>query len=278
MPYFDRFAVDDVMEIRCIRQGEVQRFWSMPSGYAKLERELHRLNQQGFDIYCGVNPRIVKTSEVARVVALHVDVDEWKGITDKNPQPSLSVSSGGRGGRHFYWHIIDADVTKVKGINRGLALALGGDTHCSDAARILRIPGFVNNKVPVRLVTVLEDSGIVYPFDDFLSFYRPCRSNGCGGVEVERTGTLSFALSLRFDHFIKTDRSGDAERAWHGEVGDGSSDSRWLLVQKMRPHFTLTEVMDILCSREWQNRRTGLVKGGDEVERDVALLLSKAAE
>jgi len=206
---------------------------------------------------------------VSRIVAYHVDVDgEMKKAT---VTPSLVVSSGR--GFHAYWYTTGLpDVSRAKGINKGLALAVGGDTHCCDAPRILRVPSFVNNKRPVRLVTILTDTGAVYDDSHFDEFYVEPNGNGAH-VEIERTGHVPFALSLRLEHFLTTDR--DARDAWRGQVGDGSSDSRYILVAKMRPFFSPSEIAELVCSRDWVNRRTGLVKDGETVERDVALLLSK---
>jgi len=77
-------------------------------------------------------------------------------------RPSILIDSGG--GFQCYWlyrepvqHLSEAEIAKVEGINRGLALALGGDIEVKDVARILRLPGTFNMKLagqprPVKVV------------------------------------------------------------------------------------------------------------------------------
>jgi len=76
-------------------------------------------------------------------------------------RPTMSIDSGG--GYQPYWlfrepvELLDGNLTQVEHINRGLALALGGDVGATDAARILRLPGTYNMKLadnprPVKIV------------------------------------------------------------------------------------------------------------------------------
>ena len=67
-------------------------------------------------------------------------------------RPSILIDSGG--GYQAYWlfrdlvSLSESEIAKTEGINRGLAQALGGDIPATDAARILRIPGTFNMKLP----------------------------------------------------------------------------------------------------------------------------------
>jgi hypothetical protein len=76
-------------------------------------------------------------------------------------RPSVVVDSGG--GFQPYWlfrepvQLSPETITRLEGINRGLAQALGGDVAATDAARILRLPGTFNMKLagqprPVKII------------------------------------------------------------------------------------------------------------------------------
>jgi len=76
-------------------------------------------------------------------------------------RPSLVIDSGG--GFQPYWLFREAVpltqeiITRLEGINRGLAQALGADLAATDAARILRLPGTFNMKLtgkprPVKII------------------------------------------------------------------------------------------------------------------------------
>jgi hypothetical protein len=72
-------------------------------------------------------------------------------------RPSILIDSGG--GYQCYWLFQEPvslaaggdarpTIERLEGINRALALALGGDVAATDAARILRLPGTFNMKIP----------------------------------------------------------------------------------------------------------------------------------
>ena len=61
------------------------------------------------------------------------------------PEPhSILQSSPGK--YHVVWHVIDVEPADAKGLNRALAVRLGGDIACVDLHRVLRMPGFRNLK------------------------------------------------------------------------------------------------------------------------------------
>lgn len=76
-------------------------------------------------------------------------------------RPAILIDSGG--GYQVYWllrepvELNNANLSHLERINKGLAIALGGDVAATDAARILRIPGTFNMKLngnprPVEIV------------------------------------------------------------------------------------------------------------------------------
>ena len=55
-------------------------------------------------------------------------------------------------------------------------------------------------------------------------------------------------LEARFHAARRADRSGDLTRAWRAEIGDGSSDSRYVLVKHLwAPGFTGRSLRRVLC-------------------------------
>ncbi len=81
------------------------------------------------------------------------DKSEALAVIEAFPlRPSILVDSGG--GFQCYWlyqewvYLSETEIPRVEGFNRGLAIALGGDVAATDAARILRLPGTFNLKIP----------------------------------------------------------------------------------------------------------------------------------
>ncbi|MFZ5451386.1 MAG: DUF927 domain-containing protein [Thermodesulfobacteriota bacterium] len=118
-------------------------------------------------------------------------------------RPSLVVDSGG--GYQPYWLFREpvsliqgpqagtpALLARLEGINRGLALALGGDVVATDAARILRFPGTFNMKLagkprPVKIVWSEPDR--VYDLADFAEYEGQGRKQRTAGGDARPTGT-----------------------------------------------------------------------------------------
>ena len=76
--------------------------------------------------------------------------------------PSVVVASGTPGHAHAYWQLHQpVDLDQLEHTNRRLAIGLGGDLACIDAARILRPPSSWNHKhsppTPVELLLLRPD-------------------------------------------------------------------------------------------------------------------------
>jgi hypothetical protein len=151
----------------------VELRWRTGSGMAQafhpvcalraIAEELARLGAET-DVYVGVLARWRAAGSVGDVAAgarvAWVDCDSPQAaaaLTDFTPAPSLLVASGTPGHRHAYW-LLDRPVTvaAVGAINRRLALVLGADLACADAARILRAPGTLNHKARPPATVRLE--------------------------------------------------------------------------------------------------------------------------
>ena len=63
-------------------------------------------------------------------------------------------------------------------------------------------------------------------------------------------------LEARFNAAHHADRSGDITRAWRGEIGGGSSDSRYVRVRHLlQAGFSAEEIVAIVCACRWYNIR-----------------------
>ena len=291
------FARDDLVEIRALnRTGEekppVRRWWIPPDRYQRLDGTLQRLNRDGCHVFFGVNPRSYRASgedAVRTVRAFHVDLDapsRVPGSAGKNPTeetvppPTVVVDSGH--GRHLYWvlgepvAVTPENRPLLKALNRGLALTVGGDPVCCDLARLLRLSGYINHKPPAAEVRLLDVNDRRYDLAELQRFavFKPEATS-----TVAALGSIPPATPDLLAHFHavrRSDRSGDLTRAWRGEIGDGSSDSRYVLVKHLSAlGFTPEEITAIVRSRRWYNVRAKRVRPPDDVRRDVAGLIAK---
>lgn len=124
------------------------------------------------DVFVGVVPRRRRGGRrddlVARASVVWVDCDSDASVAALaafRPRPAIEVASGSAQNRHAYWVLRDAvGLGVVEQLNRQLALELGADARCSDAARILRPAGSTNWKsgrpTAVRLIAVDEQRSV----------------------------------------------------------------------------------------------------------------------
>jgi hypothetical protein len=124
------------------------------------------------DVFVGVVPRRRRGGRrddlVARASVVWVDCDSDESVAALagfRPRPAIQVASGSRQNRHAYWVLRDAvGLDAIELLNRRLALELGADARCSDAARILRPAGSANWKsgrpTAVRLIALDEQHSL----------------------------------------------------------------------------------------------------------------------
>jgi hypothetical protein len=171
-PFFSKFRDPAYLEVRGKREGEgmtFRRFYRTPEA---LLKDMARW-RPGLNYWIGVAlRRDVKGGKKENLLSLtvsfcDVDVgvaghkgatryqtkDEARAAIEQFPlRPYLLVDSGG--GFQSYWlfresvELTQESIPRLERINRGLAQALGGDVAATDAARILRLPGTFNMKIP----------------------------------------------------------------------------------------------------------------------------------
>ncbi|MBI3781164.1 MAG: hypothetical protein HY278_08935, partial [candidate division NC10 bacterium] len=152
------------------------------------------------NLYFGVAARVApgdgSLAGCGRLVVLFADIDfkttPESGATarlERFPlQPSIVVKSGG--GWHLYWLLrepadlrVNGEAARIKGLLRRLAIALGGDLAAAEPARVLRVPGTLNQKyTPPREVLVERFDAIfgfnLSDFDDLLPSEPPGDGDG----------------------------------------------------------------------------------------------------
>lgn len=158
------FEPADIVEVRAIvTDGAVRKLWCLAGDLASLLPELERLNLSGFNIYVGPNPRKAKGLSGDRNVGtfrtLFADFDGvspgdgcgiWEFIEPKIeaarlPTPDLVVFSGH--GCHAYWRATAAmEPDHWRTLQKRLIATLESDPKVANPERLLRLPGFVNQK------------------------------------------------------------------------------------------------------------------------------------
>jgi hypothetical protein len=118
---------------------------------------------EGTDLYVGCAPRLRRRgtrADLAPAALLWADCDHPASLAALRAfplEPSMVIASGSGDNIHAYWALTRPLVLgEVERGNLRLAAALGADTRCADATRILRLPGTRNFKHdpsrPVRLL------------------------------------------------------------------------------------------------------------------------------
>jgi hypothetical protein len=195
------------------RNSEIrQRFYPGPEAMLKNMTSW----EADCDYWVGVAPRSNnrsgKKKDCAALSAAFADVDaeaaghkekikyqtkeEALAVIEAFPlRPSLLADSGG--GFQLYWLLLEpvaltnGNLARMEHINRGLAMALGGDVGASDASRILRLPGTFNMKLagnprPVKVMWCEPDR--VYNLADFSEYEALGREYAQGRRKTHQEG------------------------------------------------------------------------------------------
>jgi len=159
------FMPTDIVEFRLIREGhKPKQHWAYAQDCPPFESGLHERNQQSWNIYIGVNPRIEfdKSGDANVKLArwLFADFDDiqpgdgcgrWEFISDRIyraglDMPDVVISSGN--GLHCYWRLSEplTDMDRWRTIQEKLIITLDSDKTIKNPERIMRVPGFKNMK------------------------------------------------------------------------------------------------------------------------------------
>ncbi len=147
-------------------------------------------NTTGANVYVAANPlrpasRRRTKEAIAEVRHLYLDIDAdgearlaaVRG-SDAVPAPSIILNTSPNK-YQLLWRVQGFDFTTQEETLKRLALAFGGDPACTDCNRVLRIPGFLNQKYsPAHRVTVEYGSDRVssprdFRLPEFVDFVTP---------------------------------------------------------------------------------------------------------
>lgn len=170
-------------------------------------------NNAGANVYVAANPlrsgSKKRTKEsIASVRHLYIDIDTEGDArlaalraSDLVPPPT-SILSTSPGKYQVLWRVEDFDFERQEQMLKLLAIAFGGDPACTDCNRVLRIPGFLNQKYnPAHRVTV------EYPDD---SVWTP----GDFRLEIAPTEATAFALATQGRKPPRKHSNSESDWAW----------------------------------------------------------------
>ena len=212
-------------------------------------------NASGASVYFAANPLVPgsrkRTKEsVAQVRHLYLDLDsdgeaKLAALRSSKMVPiSTAIVSTSPGKYQVLWRVAGVPFEQQEIMLKLLAMTFGGDPACTDRNRVLRLPGFLNQKyTPAQVVTVEYPSEATVHYEDFrLSIPVPDRdfirsAIGCakatgkhsnseqdwawilrelaGGKDpVKLTGTLARRRSDKPNPLYYAQRTVDVASAW----------------------------------------------------------------
>jgi hypothetical protein len=170
-------------------------------------------NSAGANVYVAANPlrsgsRKRTKENIASIRHLYLDIDTDGDArlaalraSDLVPPPT-SILSTSPGKCQVLWRVEGFDFERQELTLKLLAIAFGGDPACTDCNRVLRIPGFLNQKyTPAHRVTV------EYPDD---SVWTP----GDFRLENAPTEATAFALATQGRKPPRKHSNSESDWAW----------------------------------------------------------------
>lgn len=214
-------------------------------------------NSAGANVYVAANPlrpgSTKRTKEnIASVRHLYLDIDADGDArlaalraSDLVPPPN-SILSTSPGKCQVLWRVEGFDFERQEEMLKLLAIAFGGDPACTDCNRVLRIPGFLNQKYdPAHCVTV------EYPDD---SVWTP----GDFRLEVAATEATAFALAKQGRKPPRKHSNSESDWAWiSGSLRQGKDASkltRELAARgsdKPNPLYYAQRTVDVASAHLW---------------------------
>jgi len=140
---------------------------------------LHEQNQSGADIFIGMNPvregsRSRTKEQIREVRHAYLDLDEEAGAslqairTSGEVPPPNFVLDTSPGKHQVVWRVEGLDSGQAETLLRALASQYGGDPAATDISRLLRLPGFTNQKYDEAFVVrVHYETDAQYHGQDF---------------------------------------------------------------------------------------------------------------
>ncbi len=149
------------------------------SAHGTLEQHksnLRAVNKNGAGVFFTVNEtptRSRKATDIKRVRALFIDldtVDETRTFDHYPLEPSCIVESS-PGKHHVYWFVEgDVPLCAFTRCQTVLINAYDSDPKIKDLSRVMRVPGFFNNKNTPFMVREVGGTGEAYPASELLKW------------------------------------------------------------------------------------------------------------
>lgn len=178
------FDPNDLIEIRPLQPWQGRRDWVKAKDLSQHIDRMGSENDKGANLFIGVMPRTeagggaaehVKHGHVIWADFDHCDPHAAVDIVKKMglPDPSMVTATGH--GAHVFWRLdkphSKEDIVDLVGrfVNRFLRdpeASKHVDKSAKDAARILRVPGFINRKPPVARASILFANKNRYDIDE----------------------------------------------------------------------------------------------------------------
>lgn len=188
------------------------------------QRWLGRKNGDGFDVYIGMNSLKAEAhgrtkADIAQVRHLYLDIDRHaEGVLKRlNEQPVMPSPNHlvrtSPGKLQVVWKVQGFSLEMAENLQRQLARDFGADVAATDAARVLRLPGFVNHKYdPPHAVGLETKHDRTYQPTEFPAI-RPVKlrqrlNRSSRAVRSGRSGDLSQS---------ERDWADTKRRLWSGE-------------------------------------------------------------
>lgn len=139
--------------------------------FATMEDLLKQHNEQNRGIFYVVNYGGQDDDSITRINAQFVEMDsgsfdEQQAKIDAFPlKPSMIIRT--RKSLHTYWFVKNAEVSRFRGIQKGLVKHFDGDPMCVNESRVMRLPGFFHCKQdPVLVECIYFHPEIKYTQDE----------------------------------------------------------------------------------------------------------------
>lgn len=173
----------------------------------KLLPELEQWNKANWDVYVSVNPlkeearrRMKEDVREVKHIFADFDVDAKERIaamidSKRVPRPNEIVSTS-PGKSQAIWKVQGFGKEQAESLSRGLVREFGADPAATDVNRVMRLPGFRNNKyVPSQYVNVtIAHSRIAAP-DQFPVYEQERQQGPVRGYERGRSAASGITNS-----------------------------------------------------------------------------------
>jgi hypothetical protein len=214
-------------------------------------------NAAGANIYVAANPlrpgtRKRTKESVASVRHLYVDIDsdgeaKLTAIrnSDRVPTPTAIISTS-HDKYQVLWRVEGFDFETQECTLKSLALSFGGDPACTDCNRVLRVPGFLNQKYdPANVVTVKYPDCSTSKPDDFQ-------------LDIAVTNPMIPNAHIRPREYAGKQTHSELDWAWVLQELNGGKDAQKITRElasrrfdKPSPLYYAQRTVDVASARLW---------------------------